>query len=168
MAWEKECREVEDRNATLMQGWEAKNGAHLEEGRKQRGAIPEKQAYTAAMKALQDRYYEQVGKLCALLRDGPRRERLSTQEYDRRKQSAKKLSSALDRTENHAEQFLELKEDYKQKAASLAAKTSEFDEGVTAREELVDQIEDGRASVTGDHFEMDKSAIVLSAASGGQ
>jgi hypothetical protein len=80
-AWEGTCRQVAARNDELLALWEAENGKHLQATRKKRGAIPEKQAYTTALKRLQDRYYENVGKPCGRLRDGPRKQRLSIQQY---------------------------------------------------------------------------------------
>lgn len=160
-AWEKKCHEVEARNADLMKEWEAKNGAYLKAARKQRGAIPEKEAYIAAMTALQDRYYEQVGKLCGLLRDGPRKERLSTVQYGQRKQSARKLKNELDQAasarnqaEETADHALHIKETYQMKANALTAEKAEFDEGIAAIEEMANQLNNGQAYFDGDQIEM--------------
>ncbi|TOK94248.1 plasmid recombination protein, partial [Vibrio parahaemolyticus] len=45
------------------------------------GAKAKMRAYTEAMRALQDEYYESVGKPCGLTREGPKRRRLSRKEW---------------------------------------------------------------------------------------
>ncbi|MCD1636955.1 hypothetical protein K7H91_24715 [Martelella mediterranea] len=52
-------------------------------------------AYDDAMRALQDHYHDAVGKPCGLLRDGPRKERLSTVEHATRKRQAAKLAKDI-------------------------------------------------------------------------
>ncbi|MDO6588640.1 hypothetical protein DS901_15425 [Loktanella sp. D2R18] len=147
-AWELQCREVVSRNAVLTEEWEAENGEHLQVARKARGPIPEKQAYTTALKQLQDRYHEKVGKPCGLLRDGPRKQRLSTQQYKAQKATAQKLKTSikdverrLARAEDDAGYALDAKERYLQKEAEL-------DAGVAAMDVLVTQIASGHADVT--------------------
>lgn len=147
-AWEGTCRQVAARNDELLALWDAENGKHLQATRKKRGAIPEKQAYTTALKRLQDRYYEKVGKPCGLLRDGPRKQRLSTQQYAAQKATAKKMKNSINKTKNMVERAeddaghaLDAKERYLQKEAEL-------DAGIAAMDELVTQITSGDAEVT--------------------
>ncbi|WP_298856917.1 Mob protein [uncultured Sulfitobacter sp.] len=149
-AWEVTCKEVAARNADLMTQWEAENGEHLQVARKTRGPIPEKEAYSAALKQLQDQYYEKVGKPCGLLRDGPRKQRLSTQQHAAQKAAAKdmknsikEVKSNLVRAEDNAGHALDVKERYLQKEAEL-------DAGIAAMDELVTQIASGDAEVTED------------------
>ncbi|MFT5798690.1 MAG: hypothetical protein ACI84R_002758 [Candidatus Azotimanducaceae bacterium] len=134
--------------------WEAENGKHLQATRKKRGAIPEKQAYTTTLKRLQDRYYENVGKPCGLLRDGPRKQRLSTQQYSAQKATAKKMKtsikeikSSFERAEDEADYALDVKKRYLQKEA-------DFDAGIAAMDELVTQIASGDAEVTEEGISM--------------
>jgi hypothetical protein len=166
--WEAACAEVEAYNKRLTEEWEAQNTEHLSQARKARGPVPEKQAYSEALSDLQDRYFEQVGKPCGLLRDGPRKERLSTVQYHQRKQAAKKISEDLEKAkavrlklasqqrqvEEHAERALEIIANNEMKADQLAAEKAEFDEGIEALTELVDQIDEGRAKVTEETIQM--------------
>jgi len=166
--WEAACAEVAAYNKRLTEDWEAQNAEHLSQARKTRGPIPEKQAYSEALSDLQDRYYEQVGKPCGLLRDGPRKERLSTVQYHQRKQTAKKISEDLEKAETtrleltskkrqaeeHAGQALKIIAKNKKMTNQLAAEKAEFDEGITALTELVDQIDAGRANITDNGINM--------------
>jgi hypothetical protein len=54
----------------------------------------QKQAYKAAMKALQDDYYESVAAHCGLTRLGPRRLRLTREEWKEQQRQAKSLANA--------------------------------------------------------------------------
>lgn len=54
----------------------------------------QKWAYKAAMKALQDDYYENVASLCGLTRLGPRRQRLNRKEKTEQQRQAKSLAKA--------------------------------------------------------------------------
>ncbi len=161
--WEKECREVEAHNATLLANWNTANSAHLKSARKQRGAIPEKDAYTAAMKALQDRYYEAVGKPCGLLRDGPKAERLSTVEYGVRQKNAQRLAAdieTIERDRERVDQEIDMVEDIKACHANsltdLSQKQAEFDDGLDAMETLITQLETGEAIVLNGAIQMQK------------
>ncbi len=161
--WEKKCRDVEAHNAALLADWNTENAAHLISARKQRGAIPEKDAYTAAMKALQDRYYEQVGKPCGLLRDGPRAERLSAVEYGARQKNAQRLASDIETIEKDRErvdQEIDMVEDIKARHADslvdLSQKQAEFDDGLDAMETLITQLETGEATVSDGAIQMQK------------
>jgi hypothetical protein len=154
-AWEEACNAVEARNKATLAAWEDENAEHLKIARKARGAIPEKDAYTAAMKGMQDRYYEQVGKPSGLLRDGPRAERLSTKQYAAKKASAAKMKDSieqakvtLDKAEEDAGSVLEIKARYLQKEAEL-------DAGIAAVDELVTRIASGEVEVTEAGIDLD-------------
>ncbi len=161
--WERECRDVEAHNAALLADWNTANAAHLISARKQRGAIPEKVAYTTAMKALQDRYYEQVGKPCGLLRDGPRAERLSAVEYGARQKNAQRLAADIETIEKDRERVdheIDMVEDIKARHADsltdLSQKQAEFDDGLDAMETLITQLETGEATVSDGAIQMQK------------
>ena len=152
--WEEACAEVTARNDALMAQWDAENSEHLKVARKARGAIPEKQAYTKALKVLQDRYYEQVGRPCGLLRDGPRKQRLTVKQYGAQQTTAKQMKQDLDRIEQTAKRAnedagyaLDAKERYLQKEAEL-------DTGIEAMEILVTRMASGDAEITEDGVAM--------------
>ena len=167
-AWDAACAEVAAHNRWLLDEWKTQNKKHLERARKSRGPIPEKQAYSDAMTGLQNQYYEKVGKPCGLLRKGPRSERLSTVQYQRRIQTAKKISEDLAKTKTeqlelasqqrqvgeHAERALKIIAKNEMKADQLASEKAEFDEGIAALTELVDQIDEGSAKITEDQIQM--------------
>jgi hypothetical protein len=153
-AWELRCSEVASRNAALTAAWDAKNSKHIQVARKARGAIPEKKAYSTALKQLQDRYYEKVGKPCGLLRDGPRKQRLSTRQYAAQKATAKEIGASVEqaksnlaRLEDDAGYALDAKERYLKKEAEL-------DAGIAAMDKLVTNIASGDAVVTEDGITM--------------
>ncbi|WP_376870736.1 Mob protein [Albirhodobacter sp. R86504] len=98
-AWETECAEIDIANDKLITAWQAENKLHLKEGRQKRGRPSVQTAYIAAMKKLQDDYYEAVGKPCGLLRIGPRLARKSTKEYAAEKKQAKRLAAEAARLE---------------------------------------------------------------------
>jgi hypothetical protein len=166
--WEKECRDVEADNAALLAEWKTANTAHFKSARKQRGAIPEKDAYTAAMKALQDRYYERVGKPSGLLRDGPRIRRLTTVEYAARKKSAQSLSADIEKAEkdrirvDHEIEMVEgIKATHSNALEELAKERAEFDEGVKAIATLVTQLETGEATISTGAIQMQEPSSFL-------
>ena len=141
--------------------WNEANKEHLKVERRQRGTIPEKDAYTAAMKALQDRYHEQVGKPCGLLRDGPKAERLSTVEYDTRKKTAKKMAvdiEATDKGRTRLDHEIDMVHDIKAQHLAiqddLSKRQAEFDEGLDAVETLVSQLENGDATISDSSIQM--------------
>lgn len=102
-AWEAECAEIDAANDGLITAWEAENKLHLTEGRQKRGRPSVQTAYIAAMKKLQDDYYEAVGKPCGLLRIGPRLARKSTKEYAAEKKQATRLAAEAVRLEEQRE-----------------------------------------------------------------
>ncbi|MEY8798803.1 plasmid recombination protein [Leisingera sp. XS_AS12] len=139
--WQAACAEVEAVNARKLEEWSVDNGRHLHAARKKRsGKNPEKAAFTAAMKAFQDRYYEAVGKPCGLLRKGPGHERLTTKQYAARKAGAKARAE-----EQLANLRFETKLEEREQALEAQARRVAADENslkkkeaeVTAREETV-------------------------------
>lgn len=132
-AWEAECAEVEAGNKLLIDAWETENKAHLQEARKERGRPSIQKVYTAAMKKLQDDYYEAVGKPCGLLRVGPRQARKSTKEYAAEKRDAKRLADDAERLETQRQE--------------LAAKDAELVERKAAHEANVTALEQDRAAL---------------------
>jgi len=89
-AWEQACAPIDATNAELMVAWEARNKDHIRAARQKRGKAGVQRAYDAAMKKLQDDYYEAVGKQCGLLRFGPRQARKSTKVYNAEKEQARR------------------------------------------------------------------------------
>ncbi|WP_274023220.1 plasmid recombination protein [Vibrio parahaemolyticus] len=63
------------------------------------GAKAKVRAYKEAMRALQDEYYEHVGISCGLTREGPKRRRLSREEWIIEQKSAERLAKAESRIE---------------------------------------------------------------------
>jgi hypothetical protein len=90
--WETACAEISAENALLTSEWEAENKQHLKDARTKRGKPAVQKVYVAALKKLQDDYYEAVGKPCGLLRVGPRLARKSTKEYAADKRQAKRMA----------------------------------------------------------------------------
>ncbi|MBR1215555.1 hypothetical protein [Bradyrhizobium sp. JYMT SZCCT0180] len=91
-------------------GYEA-NAASKARGETKR---EQKQAYKAAMKALQDDYYENVAAHCGLTRLGPRRQRLNREEWTEQQRQAKSLANAraslmadLDKAKAQAKQVID-------------------------------------------------------------
>ncbi|WP_376870192.1 Mob protein [Albirhodobacter sp. R86504] len=119
IAWETECAEIDAANDKLITAWEAENKRHLNEGRQKRGRPSVQTAYIAAMKKLQDDYYEAVGKPCGLLRVGPRLARKSTKEYAAEKKQAKRLAKEAARLE-------EQRKTHEAREAELAARADEL------------------------------------------
>lgn len=66
------------------------------EGKENRLAVKEGNlAYKDAARAIQDDYAEKVGQFCAMTRTGPKRERLSRQQWNARKKDAERTREAL-------------------------------------------------------------------------
>ena len=90
--WETSCAEIEAGNAVLTSEWEEVNKQHLKDARTKRGNPAVQKVYAAALKQLQDDYYDAVGKPCGLMRVGPRLARQSTKEYAADRQQAKRMA----------------------------------------------------------------------------
>ncbi|OOY18301.1 hypothetical protein [Thioclava sp. DLFJ4-1] len=99
-AWRTDCRAARAENAKVLASWKEENRTHLKAARKLRGEVPEMVAYRAAMRQFQDDYHRAVGEHCGLLRDGPRKARLTTKQHAARKAIAEQMrvqSAELDR-----------------------------------------------------------------------
>jgi hypothetical protein len=68
------------------------NKQHLKDARTKRGKPAVQKVYAAALKQLQDDYYDAVGKPCGLMRVGPGLARQSTKEYAADRQQAKRMA----------------------------------------------------------------------------
>lgn len=58
-------------------------------------AAEQKRLYTEAMRQMQDRYFEEVGARCAQARTGPKRERLSREDWNQRQREVQQLSRLM-------------------------------------------------------------------------
>lgn len=95
--WEADCAPIDAENARRMEVWKAENDAHLASGRNARGTSGPIKAYNAAMRQVQDDYYEAVGKPCGLLRHGPRQARKPTKEYKADQEQARHMADEIER-----------------------------------------------------------------------
>lgn len=103
-AWEAECAPIDAENARRLEEWEEKNKAHLKAARDARGTNGATNAYSAAMRKVQDDYYDAVGKLCGLLRHGPRQARKSTKQYSAEQKQAKLMAEEMERLERQRQE----------------------------------------------------------------
>ncbi|WGT51428.1 hypothetical protein [Thioclava nitratireducens] len=106
-AWRSASRKVRAENAAALAEWKEENRTHLKAARKLRGEVPEMAAYRAAMQQFQDDYYTAVGAPCGLLRDGPRKARLSTKQHAARKANAEQMRGAFAELDRRALEFVE-------------------------------------------------------------
>ncbi|MET3602044.1 hypothetical protein [Martelella mangrovi] len=125
--WEQACTRIHQENQKRLRLWHQENSAHLREARKHRTHVPEMKAYDDAMRALQDHYHDAVGKPCGLLRDGPRKERLSTVEHATRKRQAAKLAKDIKNVKH-------MRRETAAEAQNIADKTKTFVKNLEARE----------------------------------
>ncbi|MFW8636073.1 Mob protein [Cribrihabitans pelagius] len=143
--WRAACAGVEAANARKLEEWSVENGRHLHAARKKRsGNNPEKAAFTAAMKAFQDCYYEAVGRPCGLLRKGPGHERLTTRQYAARKTGAKARAEEQLANLRFETQLEEREQALEAQARRVAAEENSLkkkEAEVTAREEMVSRRE---------------------------
>lgn len=102
--WEAECALIDAENARRLEDWEEKNAAHLKAARDARGTNGATKAYNAAMRKVQDDYYEAVGKPCGLLRHGPRQARKSTKQYSAEQRQAKLMAEDMERLERQRQE----------------------------------------------------------------
>jgi len=139
--WEAACAPIDAENAQRLDGWKAENAAHLKAGRDARGTNGATKAYTAAMKTVQDDYFEAVGKPCGLLRHGPRKTRKSTKEYAAEKRQARQISEDM---AAHERQRVELARAEREARAAFAERESAVQAAETA---LVRSQEEHKAEV---------------------
>lgn len=126
-AWRTDCRAARAENAKVLASWKEENRTHLKAARKLRGEVPEMVAYRAAMRQFQDDYHRAVGAPCGLLRDGPRKARLSTKQHAARKAVAAQMRAA---------------------SAELDRRTLEFAEKQTALRDVIAALTEGRAQIS--------------------
>ncbi|MBB4124428.1 Mob protein [Martelella radicis] len=182
--WEQACTQVHQENQKRLRLWRAESSAHLREARKLRTHVPEMKAYDDAMRALQDHYHDAVGKPCGLLRDGPRKERLSTVEHATRKRQAEKLAKDIKnvkhmRRETAAEaqniadqtktfvknleareaRLLLREEEIQRREKDLTARVSAFDELEVAMEETLSAAERGEIHFSARGFQLSNPNI---------
>lgn len=77
----------------------AHDGISAKNNLQNKGIKAKENAYKAAMRALQDEYYENVGVPCGLTRDGPKRRRLTRREWQYEKTASQRLADAEKRIE---------------------------------------------------------------------
>jgi hypothetical protein len=161
IAWEAECAEIDAANDKLITAWEAENKLHLTEGRRKRGRPSVQKAYIAAMKKLQDDYYEAVGKPCGLLRIGPRLARKSTTEYAAEKKQAKRLAAEAVRLEEQRQAQAAKEAELAARADELASVGAALAERETTHKTNVEAgnnaLEQERASLKQAKFEEEKA-----------
>lgn len=150
-AWETECAGIDAENDGLITAWEAENKLHLTEGRQKRGRLSVQKVYIAAMKKLQDDYYEAVGKPCGLLRMGPRLARKSTKEYAAEKKQATRLAAEAVRLEEQREAQASKEAELIARADELASVGADLSERETTHKANVEAannvLEQERASI---------------------
>ena len=131
-AWEAECAPIDAENSRRLEVWGAANRAHLKAARDARGTNGATKAYVAAMRKVQDDYYEAVGKPCGLLRHGPRQARKSTKQYVAEQKQAKLMADEMGRLDRQ-------RQEQDAKAAALVAREA----GITAEENALAKREAG-------------------------
>ncbi|OOY07044.1 hypothetical protein [Thioclava sp. F36-7] len=128
-AWRTDCRAARAENAKVLASWKEENRAHLKVARKLRGEVPEMAAYRAAMRQFQDDYYAAVGAPCGLLRDGPRKARLTTKQHAARKAIAAQMQGASAELDRRALDFAQKQAALRDVIAALAEGRAEISGG---------------------------------------
>jgi len=82
-------------------------------------------AYRAKARDLQDHYYEHVGLACGLTRTGPKRERLSRQQWKARKDQARRDAKLQTDIATRVERIVDAEDDLEQSAAHKAEELAE-------------------------------------------
>lgn len=135
-AWRSDCSTVRADNAAALARWEDANRAHLKAARKLRGEVPEIAAYRAAMRDFQDEYHAAVGAPCGLLRDGPRKARLSTKQHAARKAIAAQMRAASAELDRRALEFAEKQTALRDVIAALTEGRAQISEGSIVIEDM--------------------------------
>lgn len=99
-------------------------------------------AYRAKARELQDHYYEHVSLACGLTRTGPRRERLSRQQWKARKEAAKLTARISQEIEGRLEDVVDAEDGLER---SLAAKAEEIAEKLDLADQALEEAEADRA-----------------------
>ncbi|TNE82856.1 MAG: Mob protein [Rhodobacteraceae bacterium] len=135
-AWRSDCRTVRTDNAAALARWENANRAHLKAARKLRGEVPEIAAYRAAMRDFQDDYHAAVGAPSGLLRDGPRKARLTTKQHAARKAIAAQMQGAFAELDRRALEFAEKQTALRDVIAALTEGRAQISEGSIVIEDM--------------------------------
>ncbi|MPQ95283.1 Mob protein [Thioclava sp. JE_KL1] len=141
-AWRSASRKAHAENAQTLAAWKEENRTHLKAARKLRGEVPEMVAYRAAMRQFQDDYHRAVGEHCGLLRDGPRKARLSTKQHAARKAIAAQMQGAF---------------------AELDRRALDFAQKQAALRDVIAALSDGRAEISGGDIVMEDMPASLKA-----
>lgn len=99
-------------------------------------------AYRAKARELQDHYYEHVSLACGLTRTGPKRERLSRQQWKARKDAAKLTAQISQEIDGRLEDVVEAEDGLER---SLAAKAEEMAEKLDLADQALEEAEADRA-----------------------
>ncbi|OWY11381.1 hypothetical protein B6V74_05105 [Thioclava sp. F42-5] len=135
-AWRTDCRAVRAENAKVLASWKEENRAHLKAARKLRGEVPEMVAYRAAMRQFQDDYHRAVGEHCGLLRDGPRKARLTTKQHAARKANAEQMRGAFAERDRRALEFAEKQDAVAKVITALTEGHAQISEGTIVMEDM--------------------------------
>ncbi|OOY27880.1 hypothetical protein BMI90_11870 [Thioclava sp. L04-15] len=136
-AWRSASRKVRAENAAALTMWKEENRTHLKAARKLRGEVPEMAAYRAAMQQFQDDYYTAVGAPCGLLRDGPRKARLSTKQHAARKANAEQMRGAFAELDRRALEFVKKQAAVAKVIAALTEGHAQISEGTIVMEDML-------------------------------
>ncbi|WP_439525951.1 plasmid recombination protein [Roseovarius mucosus] len=99
-------------------------------------------AYRAKARELQDHYYEHVSLACGLTRTGPKRERLSRQQWKARKEAAKLTARISQEIDGRLEDVVDAEDGLER---SLAAKAEEIVEKLDLADQALEKAEADRA-----------------------
>lgn len=99
-------------------------------------------AYRAKARELQDHYYEHVSLACGLTRTGPKRERLSRQQWKARKDAAKLTAQISQEIDGRLEDVVDAEDGLER---SLAAKAEEIAEKLDLADQALEEAEADRA-----------------------
>ena len=99
-------------------------------------------AYRAKARELQDHYYEHVSLVCGLTRTGPKRERLSRQQWKARKDAAKLAARISQEIDGRLEEVVDAEDGMER---SLAAKAEEIAEKLDLADQALEEAEADRS-----------------------
>ncbi len=102
-------------------------------------------AYRAKARELQDHYYEQVSVPCGLTRTGPKRERLSHQQWKARKDQARRDAKLQSDIEKRVERIVDAEDDLEK---SVSEKAKELAEKLALVDQAKQEAEDAKARAT--------------------
>lgn len=99
-------------------------------------------AYRAKARELQDHYYEHVSLACGLTRTGPKRERLSRQQWKARKDQARRDAKLHSDIEKRVERIVDAEDDLEK---SVSEKAKELAEKLALVDQAKEEAEDAKA-----------------------